>query len=234
MATGLYIDIHTHGGSPPDGIRMVCLDAGKEENPSGEWFSVGIHPWTLGHTDTARALARVREMARQEKVLALGECGLDLLADADLMLQEEVLREHIAIAEQAGKPLIIHCVKAHNELIRIRHSTRTKVPFIIHGYDNNLAIARQLLQQGFYFSLGKALLKPHSNAAGLIGQCPLERLFLETDDSCLPIADIYAAAARLRKLPLEELQAAIKRNFSGLFGGSVLMPTSAHAAGVAA
>ncbi len=215
-----------HGAFDLGGLpHPIPLPEGEGDNvslraslESVEFLSVGIHPWTLDKVDRVDALKRIRELASWRTVLAVGECGLDRLARAPLALQEEVFRQQIAIAEQVGKPLITHCVRAHNELIRIWRSVRPKIPFIIHGYDNNAAIAWQLLKCGFYLSFGKALLKPASNAVKVIGQCPADKLFLETDDSGLPIETIYESAAMLRNVSMEELKATIMANFAAAFG----------------
>ncbi len=228
---GKFIDIHTHAGAPNGGIRILCLDAGNFDpaNLNVEFLSVGMHPWTLDKTDIAGALARVREMASRRNVLAIGECGLDLLARAPRPLQEEAFRRQMEIADAFGKPLIIHCVRAHNELMRIWRSAKPKIPFIIHAYDNNAQIARQLLKCGFYLSFGKALLKPAANAARVIGECPAERLFLETDDSGIAIETVYEAAARYRNMGMEALKAAIMANFEAVFGDEWADSGGAHA-----
>ncbi|MDZ7934269.1 MAG: TatD family hydrolase [Emticicia sp.] len=105
------------------------------------------------------------------------------LKGSPLPLQEEIFIKQIRIAEEVKKPIIIHCVKCFNELISIKKIIRPKVPMIVHGFNNNLTIAQMLLERGFYISLGAAILQENSNAAQLLTQIPLEKLFLETDDA---------------------------------------------------
>ncbi len=71
--------------------------------------------------------------------------------------QEEILEVQVRLAEELCKPLIIHCVKAYSELIAVRKRTKSSVAWIVHGYNNNERILRQLLDHGFYISVGAAL-----------------------------------------------------------------------------
>ncbi len=213
------IDIHTHGVLNALHTQIINLDIGANSlvDEDAEYLSVGIHPWSLVEDHMSSALANVRDLAARSNVLAIGECGLDKLKGASWELQQKAFMEHIQIASQWHKPLIIHCVKAQNDLIRIVRRESIEVPMIIHGFDGNLNIAHTLLENGFYLSFGKALLRQNSNAYKALMECPQDRMFLETDDSDIPVDKLYETAAAILGLDLSEFIAIIRSNFTKVF-----------------
>lgn len=215
----VFIDLHTHSVSPTAQTFIFNYDAASNLgfDETIQYQSVGIHPWSLSKLEISSALTRVKELASRRNVIAIGECGLDTLSQVSLSLQEKVLVEQLKIASQLGKPVIIHCVKAHNELIRIAKREKVSIPLVIHGFDGNLNIAQQLWKNGYYLSFGKALLRPHSNAANILKDWPLERIFIETDDSTLPIETLYQTAGQIVNLELIEIATIIMDNFNRVF-----------------
>ncbi|MDD5035263.1 MAG: TatD family hydrolase [Methylococcaceae bacterium] len=232
LPSSAFVNIHAHGPQTGTEIRITNVDD-LDAPPTGH-ISVGIHPWTLSEENRNEKLSRLQAFLAQCPILAIGECGLDLLAKASLPLQQAVFEEQIRIAWEWDKPLIIHCVKAHNELIRLWKSARVKVPAIVHGFDSKPEIARQLLSHGFHLSFGKALLNPGSNACRVIAFCPPQRLFLETDDCDIAIQTFYSLAAKSRNVRIETLQECIMANFASLFdlrsinGSQALTPRRPH------
>lgn len=151
-------------------------------------------------------------------LLAIGECGLDKTVATDLARQIVLFEQHIALSEKWRKPIIIHCVRAYNELLRIKKRCKPKQAWIIHGFNNKPPVAEQLLKHGCYLSLGKALLHPFSNAAKTLETMPLDRLFLETDDADdISISAIYAAAATIAGSSVDDLKQRIFDNFTHVF-----------------
>ena len=132
--------------------------------------------------------------------------------------QEEILDVQVGLAEELRKPLIIHCVKAYSELIAVKKRTGSSVPWIIHGYNNNEQILRQLLDHGFYISVGAALLNSHSNAFQLLRVIPLGALFLENDDKEVEIHVIYKAASAILGIEVEALKEMMRMNYNQVFG----------------
>ncbi len=98
--------------------------------------------------------------------------------------QLDVLSEHIKLSEQLELPLILHVVKAFNEIIQLRQRINPSQKWIIHGFRSKPELARQLLDNGFDLSLGE-----HFNAA-TAAIIPADRLHFETDESSLPISEI--------------------------------------------
>ncbi|RFS16811.1 hydrolase TatD [Emticicia sp. C21] len=180
------------------------------------WLSAGIHPWYINEKLYNLQLKKLAGIAKDPAIKFIGECGLDRLKGAPLPLQEEIFIKQIRIAEDLKKPVIIHCVRCYNELISIKKIVRPRVPFVVHGFNTKIEIARQLLDKGFYLSLGGALLNEESNALKVLQEIPLERLFLETDDKDISIIDIYQKAVEVKDLSMEELEKVVFDNYLGL------------------
>lgn len=188
------------------------------------WLSAGIHPWYIHEKLYAHQLKKLASIAADPAVKLIGECGLDRLKGAPLPLQEEVFIKQIRIAEEYHKPVIIHCVRCYNELLSIKKIVRPRVPMVVHGFNSKIEIARQLIEKGFYLSLGGALLNEDSNATKVLHEIPFERLFLETDNKEILIADLYQKVAEVRNISLEELEKIVFDNYltitsSNEFGG---------------
>ena len=219
-----YVNTHTHHVG--EGINVLDVGEGRAwlENENvclgGEgqdvFYSVGLHPMKVGQADD-EALAVVRETILDERVIAVGECGLDRRSEATMEKQERVLLEQVQVAEKYHKPLVIHCVKAYSELISIRKKSGASVPWIIHGFNNNEQILAQLLDYGFYISIGAALLNPRSNVFHLIRDIPLEMLFLENDDREVEIPVIYEAASCRIGLEAGRLKERLWENYKKVF-----------------
>ncbi|MDD2760535.1 MAG: TatD family hydrolase [Methylomonas sp.] len=228
------IDIHCHKPHSKGALQIVSLDTHQIGYPICAWatmpppfpatlnssgyFSLGLHPWFLQSQDLAAALQILEAYCEHPKLLAIGECGLDKCIATPLALQSEVFQHQIELAERWRKPLIIHCVKTFDELIRIKGSVASSQAWILHGYNRHPQLAQQLLKQGCYLSMGKALLQTDSKAALTLKTLPLDRLFLETDDAKeLPISAIYAAAAKITGLTVDALRQRISSNFNNVF-----------------
>ena len=111
-----FIDIHTHNTTPA--CRTIYNNG--TEYVAGRSISLGIHPWHI--SDKWRDdLAAITILAKEDNVVAIGECGLDALkSPAQIEVQEEIFKAHIQLSEALQKPLIIHCVKAFDRLIALR------------------------------------------------------------------------------------------------------------------
>lgn len=212
-----FIDLHTHSLKEESGVfKIVNLFPDQIDqiiNNAISAYSVGWHPWYLKRNQMKSTMDVINRASIDVGVVAIGECGFDLLCDPTIPLQLTVFKEHALIAEAVRKPLIIHCVRAFNELIRLKKEILPSMPWIIHGFNANLSIGKELIRHGFYFSLGKALLDETSNAARLLPEIGDDRLFLETDDSDVSIKTIYQQAALLTKVDLEEIKKRVVTNY---------------------
>lgn len=217
-----FLNFHTHNfPTTPDeksiyNLMIEEIDAIVKVRDN--WISAGIHPWYINKEDWQKDLQTLKKWIDNEQVMAIGECGLDRLAQVSIAQQLLVFDAQVKLAEQVQKPVIIHCVRAFNELIQWKRQNKPLVPLIIHGFNNKPEITQQLLAHGFYFSLGIALLNPASNASKVIKMIPTERLFLENDDRDMPIELVYKAAAIHLETTIAELKTQIWANFTILFG----------------
>ena len=191
-----YFDIHTHRLPDKEKDILFILNCMPDNgNPLSDqlvsdfrgYYSIGIHPGYIA--DTERQLQEVREACTHRLVIAVGEAGLDKLADAFLPEQIKIFKIQALLAEEFGKPLIIHCVKAWAELISVRKELNPKMPWIIHGFRGNGQLASQLIKQGFYLSFG-GLFNPEA-----LQMEYLNRILAETDDSDLSICNVYQRLA---------------------------------------
>jgi TatD DNase family protein len=204
------INIHTH--IPQEGKFLLNVHQNFEHTDHSTCVSLGLHPWHLeaGH----ESWNQLRELASRDNVLAIGECGLDKLADTNWEQQEHWLHKQILLANQVGKPLIIHCVRAYQECIAMLKEAQ--VPVLIHGFNKNLSLAHSLLKQGYFLSIGKAIFNPHFTAT--FEQLPIEQLFFETDNEVgLTVMEVYKRAAELKNIALESLILQLDINFQKVF-----------------
>lgn len=212
-----HTNIHSHSSGTDGDITITNTHQFFERIIDHSIYSIGLHPWYLNTNTLNEDLSSLEKHAAMNNVIAIGECGLDKLCQTGWELQKIAFIQQIQIAEKLKKPMIIHCVKAFNELIETKKELKVKTPMIVHGYNNNKHIAEQLLQHDFFFSFGKALLKADSNASALIGTLPKERIFLETDDADISIKTIFDAAASHLQMNKDELKAIIYNNFKTVF-----------------
>ena len=148
--------------------------------------------------------------------LALGECGLDKRIEIPLETQINVFKTQIFLAEKCQKPLVLHCVAAFQEIIQIKKELKVKVPMIIHGFSKNEPTAKQLLDNGFYLSLGKYLLR-NPELKTVFQSVPNDRFFLETDTVEESLEEVYALAANYKNIEIEEVKEIVASNFEKVF-----------------
>ncbi len=202
------VDIHSHA---PHADAIVNCYPDSFRPQSGYCYSVGIHPWYINTADTDAQKDLLRAAAADPQVVAIGEAGLDKLADGFADRQEDIFRFQCALAEEMRKPLIVHLVKAVDELLRIRSAVKPAVPWIIHGFRGGPQPAKELLRHGMYISFGARY-----NAAAM-RTVPLDRMFLETDDSDADIRLLYEEAANVTGIPEEDLRNSLRRNIRNIF-----------------
>ncbi|MDE6348343.1 MAG: TatD family hydrolase [Bacteroides sp.] len=203
-------DIHTHRLPSLPGTAIVNVAPDAFSPCKGEWYSIGIHPWHVTPTLASEG-ASCPPSLRHPQVLAVGEAGLDKLAAAPMTLQVELFRRQARWAEEARKPLLIHLVKATDELLKVKRELCPSVPWIIHGFRGKAALAEEYLRHGFHLSFGEK----YQEAA--LCTMPACRLFIETDESEIAVRELYVRAARVRGISPEELEETVRRNVRTLF-----------------
>lgn len=170
--------------------------------------SLGLHPWYFTEETMEIQLRILESQLGDPRVKMIGECGFDRIQGPSIPIQKLAFQKQVALAEKYDKPLIIHCVKAFDELIACKKTARDSVPMIIHGFNKSPELGRQLIDHGFLLSFGASILKEGSPAAIFLDEIEAS-FFLETDDSGLDISEIYEKAAYLRNISIIELKDSI-------------------------
>jgi TatD DNase family protein len=214
-----YIDIHTHSYYQ-DPQTVLILNVFPEEQDKLElpsFFSVGLHPWHVQDDTWETRVDMVRQLAGNNKVLAIGEAGLDKVVGNSYDIQQQAFAAQVAIADNLKKPLIIHCVRSYGEILVHRKKSDQSVPWIFHWFNANEQIAKELIHLNCYLSFGHMLFREQSKAFRVFNKVPTNRIFLETDDAGYGIREIYARAAGLGNIAVADLMSRILDNFGRCF-----------------
>lgn len=181
----MILDIHSHRNPPyPEGVISCTLDA---FNPiPGQLYSVGVHPWQTNLPDVDVWLERLSQTVTLPEVVAVGEAGIDPGKGAPLFRQLQVFKSQVDISESAGKPLVIHSVKAADIILGLKRDLRPTQPWIIHGFRGKAPTALQFTRAGIYLSFGEKF-NPESPKA-----IPEHMILAETDESDLDIHEIIS------------------------------------------
>jgi len=220
MNTKTFIDIHTHSLSSEPGVITVVNKFPDEEihnSTDSNFYSVGLHPWHIKNFgQNNESIDNVRILAGFKQVCFVGECGLDKICKTDFEEQKRVFVAQIAISETFQKPLVIHCVRAFNEIIEIHNQIKPSMPWIMHGYNGNIEITRQLEKKNIFFSFGKSLFDVKSKSISSFKALPLNRIFFETDEYSSSIKDIYERGVELKNIELDKLLSEVNHSFIAL------------------
>ncbi|MFT3741059.1 MAG: TatD family hydrolase [Breznakibacter sp.] len=211
------IDAHTHNSTPQTNVVKVVNVMRGEKIPSGEnlFVSVGVHPWTVSELDEFADYGQwLEENAGHRSVWAIGECGIDKRKGPSIDLQLRVFELHANVADLYCKPLIIHCVKAYNEIFFLRKKQKFRQPWMLHGFWGSPQLVSQLQSLGFYFSLGMNRNGEFPQALNII---PLSHLLLETDMGDLSIERVYESASHRLGLKESELRCIMYDNFNRFY-----------------
>ena len=122
-------------------------------------------------------------------------------------------------ANEINKPLIIHCVRAYDEILLLLKKHQNKVPVIFHGFNKKLDTAQRIIQAGHWLSFGSAL--QHFRTREVFEQLPLNYIFLETDDGNLDIRSVYQLAASIRNITEEQLSLQLHQNVKTVFNTEI-------------
>jgi TatD DNase family protein len=194
------------------------------------WCSVGIHP----HEAAAEGdqLAQLVALTRHEKVVGIGETGLDFHYDhAPRLLQESAFRAHCAASRETNYPLIVHSRGADAQTAAVLAEEKPPCG-VIHCFSTGRALAEAALALGFYISLsGIVTFKNAGELRAIVPDLPLERLLIETDAPYLApvplrgktnepafLVHTATAVAALKGIAPDDLARITGENFFRLFG----------------
>jgi TatD DNase family protein len=208
----MFINIHTHI-LHHKGIEILNLEDAKG---AGSYFSTGIHPHQAHQIDLDLDFYSILENTNLRNCLAIGECGLDKIISTPIEIQNAVFKKQIEISESEHLPLILHCVKAWNEVLVVKKEVNPKQEWIFHGF-RKAALLENVLENKLMISIGTPIIY-NLKLQEVFHKIPLEQLFLETDsDNRFSIEEVYCKASELREITVEALKSQIYENFKRVF-----------------
>ena len=151
---------------------------------SGVYASVGVHPHDASTLDR-ELLDELERMAEAvDKVVAIGEIGLDFYRDRSPRdIQRAAFRKQVRLARKLGKPVIVHDRDAHEEVLQIlREENAAEVGGVLHCFSGDIAFAYDALELGFFLGVDGPITYPNAHGLrSIFGEVPLDRILLETD-----------------------------------------------------
>lgn len=232
-----FFDAHTHSNTHSnshtptvENVNLCAVFSLDLSNPATiitptNYYSVGLHPWSLSEiVDMQAAFTALEAAANLPNIVAIGEVGLDKYYEhkTDKALQINILAQHINLGIAVQKPLILHTVGRFNETLQLLKQAKQLPNTILHGFNQNKQVAKMFWQIGVYTSFGADIFSRtniNTKAADSLRAAPSALFLLETDaQQNYSISEIYAKAAELRGCTLAELVAQVSRNFSQAFG----------------
>ncbi|HAA89745.1 MAG: Deoxyribonuclease YabD [Thermoanaerobacterales bacterium 50_218] len=196
------------------------------------YAAIGVHPHDAAQV-TERAWDALRILAGMEKVVAIGEIGLDFYRNlSPPQVQEKVFRKQLELACELQLPVIIHDREAHQDVLRILKEFPEAPGVVIHCFSGDLQMAEECLVRGYYISIAGPVTFPKAKKLeDVVKSFPLERLLLETDCPYLApqpwrgkrnepgyLPAIAEAVARIKGVSLEEVAATTTENARRFFG----------------
>nr|MBC7244157.1 TatD family hydrolase [Chloroflexota bacterium] len=215
-------------GTDLDSSRQAVMLA--QQYPS-VFAAIGIHPHEAAQVQ-ADDLVGLLQLSTYEKVVAIGEIGLDFyrnLSPADK--QREIFIAQLELAQQVGKPVIIHDRQAHVETMSILRDKAKHLHGVLHCFSGDLTMALQAMKMGFYISLaGPVTFQNAHRLQALVRELPLECTLIETDCPYLAphpyrgqrnepayVRFIAAKIAALKAIPVEHVAQITTENARRLF-----------------
>lgn len=217
------------GADMASSARSVELASRYEEI----YAAVGIHPHDAKDAIDSDYEMMAQWIAREPKVVAIGEIGLDYYYDwSPRDVQQAVFIRQIDLARQLTKPIIIHDRDAHGDLLAIVKKEAQGMTGVFHCFSGSLEMAQEVIRLGFYVSIaGPVTFDKSVKLKEIAAAVPLDRLLVETDSPYLTpspyrgrrnepahVRFVAEEIARLRNLPLEAVAEATTANMRQLFG----------------
>lgn len=259
----IFFDIHSHLNHPDfnDDWRDVvkkCLDssiwtivvgndmetsgkaveiAGKHEQ--GIYATVGLHPTDANleigfPSELGNPISKLRELANNPKVVAIGECGLEYFRikdEGERERQKKIFREQIELAIELDKSLVIHCREAHDDVIKILEEYKEeRLRGDLHFFSGNLEQAKKYIELGFLISF-TGVITFAKDYNEVIKNIPLQKIMIETDAPYVApapyrgkrnepayVVEVAKKIAEIKGVSLEEVAKVTTQNALRLFG----------------
>ncbi len=196
---------------------------------------VGIHPLNADEF-SEQSMEEIRKLAKIDKVVAIGETGLDNYYEDSPSpeIQEKCFHSHLDLAEELDMPVVIHSREAHQrtfDILKARKEKNERFSALMHLYSGSVELMKEYMKLGFYITLGGATTFKNARVPKEVAKAvPLDRLLLETDCPYMtpvpfrgkrnePKFVRYTAMnlAQLRGITLEELEKATDENVARFY-----------------
>jgi TatD DNase family protein len=199
------------------------------------WAAVGFHPHDAKDCDDA-AFAEIRRLAGDERVVAVGECGLDYhYMHSERRTQIEVFERHIALARELDKPIIVHNRESTDDMVEVLG--RSGGRGILHSFTESLPVAKKFVDLGYFISFsGIVTFRTAESLREAARGLPHDMVLIETDTPFLApvpfrgktnepafVVKVAELLAGLWKVPLERVAEQTTANFEKAF--SVKLPS---------
>jgi len=196
------------------------------------YAAVGFHPHSAKEMDED-SLEIIKSLAKKDKVIAIGEIGLDYHYDnSPRDIQRKWFKEQIRLAKELNMPFIVHDREAHGDILKIFKEENYKgMRGIIHCYSGSYEMAQEFIKLGFLISIaGPVTFRNASRAKEVVRKLPLDKLLIETDSPYLspepkrgrrnePAYVRYVASeiAEIKNLTLDKIAETTSENFINFF-----------------
>lgn len=217
----------TVSSTPDDSEQAIAL-ASRFDNV---WATAGVHPHSVAEVGRD-AISRVAGLADDDKVVAIGETGLDYYYEnAPRPLQRQALRRHVELAADLALPLVIHCRDADEDMVSLLREIEGEVFGVLHCFDGTSELLDAGIEAGWMISFSGLVTFKKYEGEGLVRAVPPDQLMIETDSPYLApmphrgkrnepayVLRVAETLARLRGEPLADVAAATFRNTSRFYG----------------
>ena len=199
----------------------------------GVYIASGIHPFFVDDASLDQ-IQRLEEWLEcrfnDQKLVAVGEIGLDKFCSVAYELQQQVFQKQMFLAERFGLPVIIHNRRSDQAILRAIDS-RSGLTGVIHGFTGSIETAKQFIDRGFKLGIGGAVTWDNARKVkAMVQQLPLESMVLETDapdmspqwirgqrNSSLELLKILRYLSELRGEPVDVISAQLYKNGCDVF-----------------
>lgn len=203
------------------------------------FVAIGFHPGEIISKNSEEILddlEKIEELAKELKVVAIGEIGLEYRGlendEENKQKQKEFFLRQLAMAERLNKPVMIHCRGAYEDLIKILAGYKNeggKINGVVHCFSGRLSQAKKILELGLHLSFTGIITYVHDYDA-IIKEAPLEKILLETDAPYLTpvpyrgqrnepayVLEIAKRIAEIKEVSLEKIADRTTQNASSIF-----------------
>lgn len=175
----------------------------------------GLHPWFIkDKLDLPDFHNKLEQTISTLQPNFIGETGLDK-NKPHFIMQLQLLEDHLKLAQKFDLPIILHCVRAYNELLEIL-SKFPQIRGVLHAYNGNLELARQLERKKIFLGIGSIILNEQSQLAKSALKLPSSQLLLESDAPYMPPPGKEHSSSKDCRLYAERLAELQNKSLTGI------------------